>query len=409
MSGEFQQLLSGIRRTCKTMSKGTILYIGGFELPDKNAAAHRVLNNAKIFRELEYDVVFIGIDKSLVFGNDVLSTKKIVQGFDCWAIPYPSTKSQWIHYLCGIYEIKKIVVLYENIKYVICYNYQAYALVKLKRFCKKNLIKIIGDCTEWYCVKDQSLSYGVLKWLDTFFRMRIIHQRLDGLIVISTYLKKYYSKCKNIICVPPLVDKEEGKWKNQIISNIDDKITIVYAGSPGNKDKINLFIDILLNVDNIKEKVLLKIIGINRNEYIILNPLHGIIIDKIDEFTEFYGRMPHNDVISIICSSDFSAFLRENKKANMAGFPTKFVESISCGIPVLTNNTSDLDEYLVDGENGYMLNLDDKENAVSKFENILDSSNKNMNRMKQICSNSKIFDYRNYIDLVWEFMRKIDN
>ena len=23
------------------MSKGTILYVGGFELPDKNAAAHR--------------------------------------------------------------------------------------------------------------------------------------------------------------------------------------------------------------------------------------------------------------------------------------------------------------------------------------------------------------------------------
>ena len=30
------------------MEKGTILYIGGFELPDKNAAAHRVLSNGKI-------------------------------------------------------------------------------------------------------------------------------------------------------------------------------------------------------------------------------------------------------------------------------------------------------------------------------------------------------------------------
>ena len=26
--------------------KGTVLYVGGFELPDKNAAAHRVVNNA---------------------------------------------------------------------------------------------------------------------------------------------------------------------------------------------------------------------------------------------------------------------------------------------------------------------------------------------------------------------------
>ena len=40
------------------MSKGSIIYIGGFELPDKNAAAHRVLNNAKIIRELGYEVFF---------------------------------------------------------------------------------------------------------------------------------------------------------------------------------------------------------------------------------------------------------------------------------------------------------------------------------------------------------------
>mgnify|MGYP004602292779 FL=1 len=32
--------------------KKTLVYIGGFELPDKNAAAHRVVSNAEIFREL---------------------------------------------------------------------------------------------------------------------------------------------------------------------------------------------------------------------------------------------------------------------------------------------------------------------------------------------------------------------
>ena len=31
------------------MKKRTILYVGGFELPDKNAAAQRVLSVAKIF------------------------------------------------------------------------------------------------------------------------------------------------------------------------------------------------------------------------------------------------------------------------------------------------------------------------------------------------------------------------
>ena len=30
------------------MEKGTVIYVGNFELPDKNAAAHRVMNNGKI-------------------------------------------------------------------------------------------------------------------------------------------------------------------------------------------------------------------------------------------------------------------------------------------------------------------------------------------------------------------------
>lgn len=38
------------------MALGTIVYIGGFEMPDKNAAAHRVLNNAKRNRMLSISI-----------------------------------------------------------------------------------------------------------------------------------------------------------------------------------------------------------------------------------------------------------------------------------------------------------------------------------------------------------------
>ena len=40
-------------------TNNSVLYIGGFDLPDKNAAAHRVLNNGKVLRELGYEVVFV--------------------------------------------------------------------------------------------------------------------------------------------------------------------------------------------------------------------------------------------------------------------------------------------------------------------------------------------------------------
>ena len=42
-------------------TKKAILYIGGFELPDKNAAAQRVVANGKLFTELGYSVYYIGV------------------------------------------------------------------------------------------------------------------------------------------------------------------------------------------------------------------------------------------------------------------------------------------------------------------------------------------------------------
>ncbi len=66
------------------MSKGTIIYIGGFELPDKNAAAQRVVSNAKLLREVGYDVVLVGVDKEISIKVD----ENIFYGFKTYSIKY---------------------------------------------------------------------------------------------------------------------------------------------------------------------------------------------------------------------------------------------------------------------------------------------------------------------------------
>lgn len=83
----------------------TILYVGGFELPDKNAAAHRVLNNARLLRELGYEVVFCGVDREI--SKKETSEVKKVDGFDNTPISRPSNLAYSEHarkYLheCGL-------------------------------------------------------------------------------------------------------------------------------------------------------------------------------------------------------------------------------------------------------------------------------------------------------------------
>jgi len=389
------------------MDKGTIIYIGGFELPDKNAAAHRVLNNGKALRELGYNVIFIDVDKSLPFNNKIMNSSRDMQGFECWSIPYPQVNKQWIHYLCNIDYFIEVTKKYNNIEAVICYNYQSIAFMKIKKFCHKNNIKIMADCTEWYSTKGTSAVFKIIKGLDSFLRMRIIQKRLDGIIVISNYLEKYYKKYKNVIYIPPLIDLAEEKWERKFERCDDAKLQFVYAGSPGrDKDKLDLIIESLNKVDS-DIKYVFKVVGITKEQYLIDYVEHKDIIDRLNNRIEFLGRLSHLESIKQVKMSDFSILIRENTRMTKAGFPTKFVESMSCGTPVISTRISDLENYIIDGENGFFININDKENITSTLKKILVMNREEINVLKKNCIKSNSFDYQNYIDSVKQFLNNI--
>lgn len=88
----------------------TIVYIGGFELPDKNAAAQRVISNAKIFRKLGYHVIFVGIDKYMADDVEFEDTKLEFEGFIYYRVKYPCSIFQWVKYLSDVsflYSLKQ--------------------------------------------------------------------------------------------------------------------------------------------------------------------------------------------------------------------------------------------------------------------------------------------------------------
>lgn len=389
------------------MSKGTVIYIGGFELPDKNAAAHRVLNNGKIFRDIGYKVVFIGVDKSLNYDSSILDTRKEIQGFDNWFVPYPHSNKHWVDYLCSIKDFVRVANKYSDVRAVICYNYQAIAFYKIEKFCHKRNIKIIADCTEWYSTEGAKVLFKIIKGCDSFLRMRVIQKRVDGLIVISQYLENYYNNCKEIIRIPPLVDLAEDKWGLPIPENSDDKINFVYAGSPGiNKDKINLLIEILHKLKE-KSDFTFYVVGITKEEYLENHSSQNKLIENLNGRVIFLGRLPHLESLKYIRMSDFSIFLREDTRVTKAGFPTKFVESISCGIPVITNNTSDLQCYLIENVNGYFVNIQNSQLMSKKLGEILNLGSGQMAKMKKLCLESQMFDYKKYAPIIREFMENV--
>ncbi|KRE57658.1 glycosyltransferase [Paenibacillus sp. Soil750] len=382
------------------MHRGTILYIGGFELPDKDAAAHRVLSNAKIFRKLGYNVVFIDVDRSLEKKLEISNVKNI-QGFDCWSRKFPQSKIEWLKYLVSINYIKEIAKKYNNIKAVICYNYQVGALLKLKKYCNKNNIKLISDCTEWY--EDKRL----VKKIDTNIRMKYINKKIDGIICISSYLSNYYKDSIETIIIPPLIDIEEKKWELQHSKNISNTINFIYSGTPGkHKDKLNLVVEALSNLGT-KFSFTFKIIGITKQQYLNYYPEHKAIIVRLENSVLFLGKVTHIESIEYVQNADFVIFIREDKRVNNAGFPTKFVESITCGTPVITTKTSDLFKYLIEGENGFFLNINNKEQIQSLLRKVIGMNNNEVMEMKRNCVESTTFHYQNYVENTGDFLSKV--
>lgn len=387
--------------------KGTVLYIGGFELPDKNAAAHRVLSNAKLFREFGFKTVFLGVDRSIAESSKGTLEKKEFQGFEYWTQSYPQTFREWLHYLISIRFFLNTLKHYQDVKLVICYNYQAPAFYKLFRFCRKNGIKIIADCTEWYGAQGETLIKKLFKGIDSFFRMRIIQKNLDGIIVISSYLQNYYKsyyKAKgSIALLPPLVDLSEKKWNSpQHSSKTEEQITLFYAGSPGKeKDKINKIIHSVAALKS-EHSVFFRCIGITLEQYLRLYPEDVQLLKDLSDRIIFIKHLTHVECISHLSSSDFSIFFRDDNLVTRAGFPTKLVESISCGIPVITNDTSDIKKYIQSGKNGFILGSNVKEDLSLIFS----EPKNNLNSMKATVDRS-LFDFKRYAKEFETFLETI--
>ena len=373
----------------------TIICIGGFKMPDKNAAAHRVLNDAKALKEYGYNTVFIDIDKNA--DANILNTLNVYSEFDTYSIS--NTRKRAVN----IDDFKKIYDVYKNnVVGVIAYNYPSLALLKLSRFCKKNNIFIAGDVTEWYEASGKNLLFRIIKKIDIDMRMKVIHPRLDGIIAISNYLSEYYSKDTEVVRIPPLTDNSSEKCEKDNDLRSDNTLRIVYAGSPGyTKDKLNRIIEGIYKCNY--KKILFIIIGITEKQFLEYYPEEKEILKKLGNNIIFKGRVSHDEVIENLNSSDYTLFYREETRLTKAGFPTKFSESISCGIPVITNGSSDLSEYITGDRNGFLLST---EKFVEDLPELLDELTEG--KIDKPTVDKDLFDYHNYVSKLGDFIKKIE-
>ena len=180
------------------------------------------------------------------------------------------------------------------------------------------------------------------------------------------------------------------------------EIILTYAGSPGHKDCLDRVVSTISDLAA-KYEVRLEIIGIDEQQFKTIFDYSG---DVSHANIDFHGRLSHEEALKRLMASDFQIFIRDNNLTTEAGFPTKFVESITAGVPVLANLTSNLGDYLQQGKNGFPIDASTDETLKSSLERVLSLPKEELLKVRKEI-NRDLFDYRCYIPQVKEFLEQL--
>jgi len=406
-------------------NKDVILYVGGFELPDRNAAAQRVIANGKIFKELGYSPAFLGIDKTLAQGTDVESTHTNHFGFECWAHPYPNSKKEWLRSITSAEHVAALVQgpLNGRVHSIICYNHPALSQLKIRKICKQIGANYIADATEWYDNAAGGLIFRVVKGLDTALRMRYVHFKTDSLITTSPYLERFYeTRVKNIVNLPTLYDADYMSSLATDSENTKKKknvIRFMYAGSSFTldrlakdrsnvKDRLDQIVKIFDAVFPEHQNFELNIFGLEKDNFISAFPELEPALTRMADHVFFHGRVPHKQIVDETVTSDYTIFIRHLSRVIEAGFASKFSESMTFGTPVISNIYSSIAPFVREGENHIALELHNLEAQASTMRTVLSAENENHQKMKAYCADNKPFDYRAFTPAVGKFFEVLE-
>lgn len=306
--------------------------------PDGSPGAIRCRSFAESYIKLGFDVVVI---HKGTFMQDVCP--KVFSCYDA---------NRYKKFLCfernaiGILEVLKNQ---HPLKAVLTYDFFG----GINRWCRKNNIINVVDVVEWYSKEQFKRWYLSFDYLSKQFKIRNIARRKANVIAISSYLEKHFSNngCKTVRI--PIISDEV---VNQQPASPDmSTVNLIYAGTHTVMDNVLLVLKSIVKLpENARKRIKFSIYGLKRD--IMTGSLSPDDQSVIDECVAFYGKRPNSEVLDAYKKSHFSIFLRDPElRVNKAGFPSKVIESMKMGVPVLCNYSSDLDQYLKSGNNSIIV------------------------------------------------------
>jgi glycosyltransferase involved in cell wall biosynthesis len=273
-------------------------------------------------------------------------------------------------------------------------------------WCRRNKVPLIADIVEWQNPSQLPGGAFGVSFLNIELSMRYLYPKCNGIISISSYLSEYYRRhgCP-VVQIPPTIDFSQMATPDPSRSPISNNLTLIYAGDPGKKDLLQPVLEGINMVDG----------GRNRVNLIVLGPSADQIRNlfyqgrQLPPSIKVLGRVPQGEVTKLLKNADFSVLLRPKMRFATAGFPTKVVESMANGVPVIGNITGDLGCYLRDGINSLVCRDHTAEAFAEALDRGLRMSADDLKRLRLAARSDAehSFDYKYYSEQLLTLLDKV--
>lgn len=389
--------------------RDTVVYVGGFGLPDRSASALRALGNAHVLREAGYEVLVAGKFSAVPDHQPTW-----VNGIECRDVRQPFQDVPLTDYTRSSRTVRALVEYAgrKRVAAVMAYNYPGFGLSRLHAMCGRLGIPLVNETTEWYGWEGFRPLSNARRILESRWRNTFLVRRAGNLICASHVLAARYPEVNSLV-LPFALDTSQEVWRvapDHSWCDATGAVRLVYSGSPGIgmfKDRLPLVVGALARAAGRGRDFRFAIVGISEAEYLKSAPEHADVLERYPDRFRFFGRIPHSRAVAVLKSCDISVFVRERNRVSEIGFPTKYAEATTCGVPVLTNRASDVADYLTDGVNGVLLPDPSPRSIDAGIDRVLAMSSNELTRMKSVVAQENPFEAETWVPRMRFFMDQL--
>lgn len=285
---------------------------------------------------------------------------------------------------------KDVCVLFYSLNFT--YEFVYFLFLKLLNI---SIVKEINEAPSFFIKNKKPL------WIYTWFHRNVELKMFDKLIVISSYLKNYYSSYfleANIFLIPILVDMQRFYGLSEKKENVEKIITYVgFMG--GRKDGVDNLIEAVARVKEKESSFKVQLVGYGPDKDIerLKKQVSKL---NLEDHIFFLGSKTTKEIPEILSNSDLLILARPNTNQAKAGFPTKLGEYLASKKPVVITRTGEISNFLEDDKCAYLVDPDNVELLAKKITFALNDANAPLIGLNgyEVAKNN--FDYKLYTNIL---------